>query len=241
MHGSLTPAPRRDNSRSRPGCTGARVASRRGDGAILARRAVRAASDIDVRVLPFARVDELVDGLEKWARVPWDVMHAARFELDERVLLHRLSHARTVWSKSRADVPRPSNEGLRLKLHVARQMAPDRASRPSRTLGDRRLRVARFAAQDLLGHSVGALLAANGFSNPLPKWRSRLLSLLPADWEASAVLRPSGLVCFGASLEPPSRAAYSCAPDSLEHAPRIGTLARAVFSSCRKTRSQWGA
>ena len=185
---------------------------------------------VDMRVLRLAQVEDLVARLEQWQRLPWDVTNAVSFGLQQRVLLHRLAYGRVVWRESRDEVPRPSEASLlRLKLHVARQM--------SRTIqvdlaghaetGD--YESLTFAAQDLLGHAVDALLAGHGFSNPLAKWRSRLSSLVPSDWEALASLRPSGLTAservWSLHRTPPRPGRQEC----LEHALRIAAFARAVF------------
>src|SRR6202008_2286814 len=88
----------------------------------------------------------------------------------------------------------PTREGLlRLKLHVARQAARtiqvDMAG--LRDAGDHRSLA--FAAQELMGHAIDAMLAAYGLSNPLLKWRSRLLERVPRDWELAMSVAPSGL------------------------------------------------
>jgi hypothetical protein len=185
---------------------------------------------VDMRVLRFAHVEDLIDRLEQWQRLPWDVTHAVSFELQERVLLHRLAHARVVWSASRGEAPQPSGEGLmRLKLHVARQMSRTVQIDLAGHAETEDYESMTFAAQDLLGHAVDALLAGHGFSNPLPKWRSRLLSFVPSDWEASANLRPLGVTAskrVWSLHRAPSRAGSQ---ECLEHALRIAAFARAVF------------
>lgn len=125
----------------------------------------------------------------------------------------------------------PSLSALaRLKLHVARQ-----ASRTTqvdmvgyREAGDYGSLV--FAAQEVLGHAVDALLAGYRLTNPISKWRSRLLESLPPDWERSLAVRPTGLPA-GQRVWSLHRAPER--PDerpALEHAFRITTFARAVFT-----------
>jgi hypothetical protein len=187
---------------------------------------------IDVRVLRLAELEELLARFEGWSRLPWDVTHGVKFTPDERTLLHRLlhSHALHKGKKERVTARLPPRVDLaRLKLHVARQMA--RTIQVDmvgyREAGDFRSLV--FSAQELLGHAVDALAAAYELTNPLAKWRSRMLESVPADWERSLAVRPTGLTANQQVWHlhrAPER------PDeelALEHAFRITTFARAVF------------
>ncbi|HEX2091046.1 MAG TPA: hypothetical protein VHG28_01540 [Longimicrobiaceae bacterium] len=187
----------------------------------------------DVRVLPLAELEKLLARLDRWSSEPWAVSHATRFTLQERVLLHRLLHGRLILHSERSDpaaVPRPAEETVaRLKLHVARHLSRtvqvDMAGH--RDAGDPASLV--FAAQDLLGHAVDALTAGHGLTNPNPKWRSRLLEWVPADWEAALGIRPSGRSAAELVWQlhrAPERPEMGAA---LEHALRITAFARAVF------------
>ena len=186
---------------------------------------------VDIRILRTAQVEELLARLGEWARLPWDVTHAAKFTKEERVLLHRLLHAQLVFSKDTVNVvPRPSRQAMaRLTLHVARHI--------SRTIqvdmvghrGSKDYRSLVFAAQELLGHAVDALLAAYGLTNPLPKWRSRLLESIPSDWESSLTTRPSGTTAGQRFWQLHRAPEHPEEESSLEHALRITTFARAVF------------
>jgi hypothetical protein len=187
---------------------------------------------IDVRILRLVELEELLARFNAWTQLPWNVTHAVKFTLEERTLLHRLLHGRLLY-KGQGDqitsrLP-PRMDLARLKLHVARQM--------SRTIqvdmvgyrecGDYRSLV--FAAQELLGHAVDALTAGYQLTNPLGKWRSRMLDAVPSDWERSLTVRPTGLTA-GQQVWRLHRAPER--PDeklSLEHAFRITTFARAVF------------
>ncbi|MGH1561072.1 hypothetical protein ACRAWD_31840 [Caulobacter segnis] len=148
------------------------------------------------------------------------------------LLLHRLSVGRRLWP---IDAPRPSDDRAlatqvgRLKLHIARHMARtiqvDMAG--YREEGDAVSLV--YAAQDLLGHTADGLLAGSGFTNPTPKWRSRLLDRLPADWEqnsAPARLGPQAKRGLLATAPGPIVATFDAA---LAHASRIAAFSRAVF------------
>ena len=205
----------------------AELLPRRDEIAIIVGRCV-----VDVRILRLADIELLLARLDEWARLPWDVMHAAKFTKEERVLLHRLLHGQLVPHKVQGNaVARPARNSIaRLNLHVARHI--------SRTIqvdmvgyresGDYRSLV--FAAQELLGHAVDALLSGHGLTNPLPKWRSRLLDSIPADWESALTIRPSGITA-GQRVWQLHRAPEDAEEESsLEYALRITAFARAVFA-----------
>ena len=186
---------------------------------------------VDVRILRTGWLDELLARFDEWRRAPWDIVHAAPFDLADRVLLHRLAHARTLWNDASRLAPRPAKEGLaRLKLHVARQMSRtvqvDLAGHAE--TGDYESLV--FAAQDLLGHGVDALVAGYGFSNPHQKWRPRLLSLLPSDWDASVTLRPESATAVERVWQLHRAPERPEARECLEHALRVSSFARAMFA-----------
>ena len=188
---------------------------------------------VDVLILRSARVEQLLTRLETWARSPWNVTHATTFTLAERTMLHRLANGRLLFPA--ADVGevmrRPSSRDLaRLKLHAARQNA--RTIQVDmmgyRDEGDHRSLV--FAAHDVLGDAIDGLLAGHLVTNPLPKWRSRLLDSLPADWEQCLTVRATGLpaneVVWRLHRAPERPVDEEC----LAHALRITTFARNVFS-----------
>lgn len=187
---------------------------------------------IDVRILRVVEIEELLTRFETWSQLPWNVTHAVKFTLDERTLLHRLLHGHILHKgkKERVLSRMPSLTDLaRLKLQVARQMSRtiqvDMAG--YRDVGDFRSLV--FAAQDMLGHAVDALLAGYRLTNPIIKWRSRMLESVPADWERSLAARATGLPAAQQVWRlhrAPERPVEKLA---LEHAFRITTFARAVF------------
>lgn len=187
---------------------------------------------VDVRVLRLAELEELLARFEAWAQRPWNTTHAVKFTMEERTLLHRLIHGQLLHEDQGGQLAsrKPSSLALaRLKLHIARHMA--RTIQVDmvgyRDSGDFRTLV--FAAQELLGHAVDALLAGYQFTNPVSKWRSRLLERVPSDWEQSLSSRPTGLTAgevfwrlHRAPERPEERPVF-------EHAFRITTFARAVF------------
>jgi len=150
---------------------------------------------IDVRILPRPRVAALIARLGRWARNGWDPSDAVPFSHDERVLLHRLTHGLpwVVTADHATDFRAPIGELSRLKLHVARHAAKTvqvdlegyRQAADHQTMA--------FAAQKLLAHAVDGLLAGWGHTNPISKWRSRLLGELPAGWEDALLCRPARL------------------------------------------------
>lgn len=187
---------------------------------------------IDVTILGVNDLNKLFSRFETWSNLPWNVTHAAPFTPEERILLHRLHHGMVLHRGERETVTSqiPSLLNLaRLKLHVARQLARtiqvDMAG--YREVGDFSSLV--FAAQELLGHAVDALLAGHQITNFLPKWRSRLLKSLPADWALSLGTRPTGLTAaqlVWSLHRAPARPDQKLA---VQHALRIMTFARAVF------------
>ncbi|MEA3035260.1 MAG: hypothetical protein QOH04_1019 [Sphingomonadales bacterium] len=188
---------------------------------------------VDMRIVPAALASGLRSRLGTWAQGGWNLMTPSDFNAGELLLLHRLGAGLRLWCAPEAGVDeedaRLEEDIARLKLHVARHLA--------RTLqvdmvgycevGDHQSMV--YSAQDLLGHAVDGLLAGFRLTNPTPKWRSRLLDRLPADWESRLVLRPSGLrpsdLVWRLHRAPAEPTAAAC----LEHACRIVTFARAAF------------
>lgn len=199
---------------------------------------------VDVRVLPVDDACALLDRFDSWSRGPWDLAHAAGFSIEERTLLHRFQHGQRLYEGNQGVIDRrfPSVSSLaRLKLHVARQHARtiqvDMVG--SRDAGDHR--TVAFAAQELLGQAVDALVAAYGLTNTLAKWRSRLLDRLPRDWEDPLAPRPSDM--------PPGHVVWHLhrapqAPDEasvLRHAFGISTFARAAFAWAESVLLGWPA
>jgi hypothetical protein len=151
---------------------------------------------VEVRIVRAVALRTLRDRFDAWCRSPWDVSREAGFGADERRLLHRLRHSLVLHRGERdgfGEVAPAAADLARLKLHDARQTA--RTVQVDlvgyREAGDHRSLL--FAAQDLLGRAVDALTASYGLTNPVPKWRSRLLDRVPAGWERAFAVRPSAL------------------------------------------------
>jgi HEPN domain-containing protein len=187
---------------------------------------------VDVRVLRVVEIENLLDRFAAWCSQPWNTMREAKFPIDDRVLLHRLLSGLLLNEKQKAAMEgwRPARDDLaRLKLHMARH-----ASRTIqvdmvgyRDHGDFHSLV--FAAQEGLGHTIDALLAGYGYTNPQPRWRSRILRRIPKRWEQALPLRPSGLP--PAELYWRLHRAPKLADEKLavEHAARIVSFSRGVF------------
>ncbi|MDR7116636.1 nucleotidyltransferase domain-containing protein [Caulobacter sp. BE254] len=187
---------------------------------------------VDLRVVPEAAETGLRERLAAWAEAGWNLMVAADFTPSEMLLLHRLGAGRRLWpagASSRSGDEVLTTQVGRLKLHIARHMARtiqvDMAG--YREEGDAALLV--YAAQDLLGHAADGLLAGSGFTNPTPKWRSRLLDRLPMDWEQSLQLPVSGLRPSEVYWRLHRAPAVATLDAALAHASRIAAFARAVF------------
>jgi hypothetical protein len=187
---------------------------------------------IDVRILRQVEIEELLSRFKIWSQSPWNVTHPVGFTLEERILLHRLLHGHILHKgKSERIMARmPALIDLaRLKLQVARQtsrtiqvdMAGYREARDFASLV--------FAAQEVLGHAVDALLAGYRLTNPISKWRSRMLESLPSDWERSLAVRPTGLTASERVWRLHRAPERPDEKPALEHAFCITTFARAVF------------
>lgn len=188
---------------------------------------------LDVCVLPSHEIAALVGRFAAWTERQWNVTRSAKFTIEERTLLHRLRHGQSLHRGATSvidDLVLSVLNLARLKLHVARQNA--RTIQVDmvgyRETGDYRSLV--FAGQELLGQAIDALVAGYGLTNPLIKWRSRMLDRLPPDWERSLTIRPTGSTAceqvwrlHRAPERPDERGA-------LRHAFAISTFARAVFA-----------
>lgn len=207
---------------------------------------------VDVRILPWTRIRSLLDRLDTWASHAWDASSKADFSHDERVLLHRLACG-LVWRQAQhhqlAPRYRPElSHLLRLKLQMARHAAKTIQVDMVGYQETMDLPTLVFAAHKLLGYAIDALLAGHGLSNPISKWRHRLLERIPENWEAALACRPS---CLKASelywhLQ---RIPERHDEQSLSYAHTVSAFARAVFfwaeqtlleqTACRHAAKAW--
>ncbi|MBY3179497.1 hypothetical protein HFO27_33810 [Rhizobium leguminosarum] len=189
---------------------------------------------VDMQILAVAEVSALVQRLEDWAETPWDVSSAAPFSPEEILLLHRLCNA--VPLSVHPDVQRASGllpelgKVARLKLHRARHMA--------RTVQVDMVGYKRsgdwysliYASQDLLGYVADGLLASFKKTNPNPKWRSRLLHDLPADWKRGMIYMQLAADARQALWDVHYAPAIVDVVSAIAHASRSATLGRAIFA-----------
>lgn len=184
---------------------------------------------VEVQAVALSTLNELLSRLQAWSRLAWDTTHDAKFSFDERKLLHRFLHARPLHGDA-AHLKPAADDLTRLKLHVARQYSRtiqvDMVG--NRDAGD--LRSLVYAAQELLGHAVDALTAGYGFTNPIPKWRSRLLDQIPAGWERTLPIRAEGLTASEKVWQLHRAPERSDEQLALDYAFRISAFARAVFA-----------
>ncbi len=193
---------------------------------------------VDLRIAPTDPLDALCSRLRQWAMGPWEVSLPASFSANELLLLHRLGAGRQLWPETDPNAAGTlvlCEDVARLKLHVARHMARTLQVDMTgyREEGDNMSLV--FSAQDLLGHAVDGLLAGYRLTNPTPKWRRRLLDLLPADWESRLVMRPCGLTPSELMWRLHRTPAEASGPAALEYACKIATFARSVFLWAEET------
>jgi hypothetical protein len=185
---------------------------------------------VDVRILRWSQVEAQLSRLREWRDQPWDVTHHAGFTMEDRVLLHRLLHGRALSFPASGDSPRPAADDLALlKLHVARHMSRTIQVDLCGYLECEDYASLVFAAQELLGHAVDALVAAHGLTNPHPKWRMRLLSAVPANWETFVVLRPEHMSIAERTWRLHRAPEHLRREECLRHALDISSFARAVF------------
>jgi hypothetical protein len=185
---------------------------------------------VDVQPIARSWMDQLLRRLDDWSASPWDVTHAAGFTLAERTLMHRMVNCRGLDDSFDDRPTAPDSRSLaRLKLHVARQDA--RTIQVDlvgyREMGDFASLV--FASQELLGHGVDALLAGYLQTNPLSKWRTRLLERLRDGWLEAVGLRPVGMTGVDHIWRLHRAPTRPLAAPAIGHALGTTTFARAAF------------
>ena len=140
---------------------------------------------VDMEFIQQSDVDTLLASFMGWSSADWDSTFAAKLSLDERKLLHRYVNGIYLndpdGSKKRRVAPYSQTELAKLKLHTARHMARTIQVDIVGNLLNQDYRTAAFAAQELLGHATDAVLAAQGLTNPTPKWRSKLIELVSVE------------------------------------------------------------
>jgi hypothetical protein len=134
---------------------------------------------VDMEIMPLQEVRQLTDRFQAWCEGGWDKTFSAGFSQDERKLLHRYLNGVFLEDgdgvKRRKIVTYDAAQLAKLKHHSARHvgrtiqvdMVGHELNQDYRSLA--------YAAHELLGHAIDSLLAAHYLTNPLVKWRSRLM------------------------------------------------------------------
>lgn len=189
---------------------------------------------VDVHVVQRCDLKELLRRFNHWSKQPRQLRLAKEFTIADRKLLHRLRNGRALYGADYfgqfQDQLRPIDLA-RYKLdwacYSASTIQVDLAG--LRTAGDQYSML--FAAQELLGHVVDALVAGYGYTNPSLQWRARLLTYLPDEWESELLGRQTGISARELYLSL-HRAPQSTAPSAiLDHALRIVAFSRRLFPS----------
>jgi hypothetical protein len=189
---------------------------------------------VDIRVVQRSDVEALLGRFNEWSRQPRQPRSAKAFTIDDRKLLHRLRSGRALYGAPEFARLQDALSPIDLARHLldwARYFADtfqvDLAG--LRSAGDPYSML--FAAQELLGHAMDALLADHHYSNPNPKWRIRQLSYLPDEWELALPGRRTGMSARDLYLSL-HRAPESTAPRAiLDHSLHIVALSRRLFPS----------
>lgn len=189
---------------------------------------------IDIHVVQRPNLEELLKRFNHWVEQPRQPRLARQFTIDDRNLLHRLRHGRVLFGGEdfgklrdqlgHADLARHK---LDWSCYLARGIQPDLAG--FRSAGDHYSML--FAAQELLGHVMDALLVMYQYTNPSWQWRVRLLSNLPVEWESGLPGRPTGLSPRELYLSLHQAPTAHTPTAFLDHALRIVAFSRRLLPS----------
>jgi hypothetical protein len=187
---------------------------------------------IDLRVLAISKIASLVDRLGRASKGVWDITHPVEFNLEERMLLHRIHHGRILnGSSSRQDSSSliPIDSLSRLKLQASRQLARTIQVDMAGFADASDYASLVFCSQELLGCAVDAIASVFRLTNPGAKWRHRLMSRVPQSWSERLPLSYGDRKAddlywhlHRAPIEPTMDTAIS-------HGLRTCTFARAIF------------
>jgi len=187
---------------------------------------------IDVRVVQRSAVEELIKRFHDWTAELRQPRNAILFSYDDRKLLNRIRVGEPLWG---AENYRKLQDQINLtdlakhRLDCARYHAGtiqvDLAG--LRSAGDQYSML--FASQELLGHTVDALLAGHHYPNFMAKWRVRQLMDLPSQWELELPGRPFEISAMDVYLSLHS-APQTLSPSAIfNHAQRIVAFSRRVL------------
>lgn len=193
---------------------------------------------VDLWVLSKPYVDNLLKRFSDWCAAPWDATDTAAFDLPQRTLLHRI--ATGIWLASednQTDEPYPRPDVVdisRLKFHVARHEARTVQVDMAGLVDSEDYRTLAFAAVQLAGLAIDAVLAGHQQNNFTLKWRSRLLDDVPSTW--SPPVNPVFRGAVGSVIWNLLRFPETYKPeDILPFAHRISAYSRAIFVWSERT------
>lgn len=189
---------------------------------------------IDVRVILRPDLEELLRRFNHWSEQPRQTRLARQFAIDDRKLLHRLRSGYVLFGdedfgrlQDRINYLDLARHKLDWACYFASTIQVDLAG--FRSAGDQYSML--FAAQELLGHVMDALLAAYQHTNPSCQWRARLLTNLPSEWESELPGRPTGLSPREQYLSLHRAPTALTASVILDHALRIVAFLRRLLPS----------
>lgn len=193
---------------------------------------------IEVAVKRLPAVDALIERFAKWSQNPRETRSAFAFNDHERKLLHRIISGQGLYGddaltrlSERINAANLARHRLDWASHFTRNLQVDLAG--FRSVGDYQSLL--FAAGELLGHTIDALLAAHGYTNHISKWRARQLMQLPHDWETLMPGRRTGLSALDRYLSLYRTPTELARREVFAYALRIAAFARVVvpWAECR--------
>lgn len=150
----------------------------------------------DIYSVSLAEMRGLIDLVNTLSAPDINLSLAAKSISDfNRRLVHRLAHSFTLFGESTHVTFRELlEEGSLLyhKFNVANYYANVLRLDMAGLRDESEWKSLAMVGQDLLGHTFDALLAGYGYSNPTPKWRTKLLRNIPNNWNHTLLGEPIG-------------------------------------------------
>lgn len=138
---------------------------------------------VDMEVVSIATVQQLSEKLVNWDALEWDSTYESELKINERKFLHRILcgiYLDDDELKKSKVIKFTKKQLSKLKFHAARHLARTIQVDMAGYKFSNDVKSLVYASHELLGCAVDAILAAEEYTNPTPKWRSRLLELLPS-------------------------------------------------------------
>lgn len=187
---------------------------------------------IDVRVMRFATVNEVTARFRAWKGRQRNPRTAFEFTDDERKFMHRVALGIPVYGgeilcelKKTYDKKSLCRHKFAWARHLSETIRVDIVG----FLQNRDYHSAFFSSLELLGLSIDGLLAAQGITNPNPKWRSYYLRCLPDDWRAKFPPKPisdSAMHQYISLHQGTGQVGFAA---TREHALKISAFSRSAF------------